>query len=94
MKDKENNLDIIKALQRTVDNISTEEYVNDSCPPEFKVSLYEEFEGDKIINHKILLTISHLNHTLSRTIFPNLKYTYGGYESIKDEMKWLYNATM
>jgi len=39
------------------------------------------------------LTIKHSGQQRTRSLFPRLDYKYG-YESLKDEMKWLYNSTM
>jgi len=85
---------IIDCIQFAVDKITNEVSIGDSHKPKFIVSLYEKCDSKgKIIEHEILLTIKHLNHTKSRTIFPRLDYDCG-YETIKDEMIWLYNSTL
>lgn len=82
------NLSIIDIFQRVVNKIAEQEYKDDECPPKFTVSLYEK-EG----THEIILTIEHLGEKKSRKLFPRPDCKYG-YESIKDEMRWLYNSTM
>lgn len=88
-------MNIISILQKEVDNIASESYRDDNCPPVFTVSLLQEHSDitGKVNNHKIILTIVHNRVSHSRIILPNLTYQYG-YESLENEMKWLYNSTM
>jgi len=86
---------IIDAIQYAVDKICKQEYKNDTdSPPKFTVSVADRInKHGKIDQHEIVLTIEHNGIRKTRTIFPRLEYNYG-YESLKDEMTWLYNSTM
>ena len=87
-------IDIFHALQYAVDKIAKARYSKDTCPPKFIISQYERKNlEDKVEAHEILLTVEHAGQKRSRAIFPRLHYSCG-YESLADEMKWLYNSTM
>jgi hypothetical protein len=85
---------IIDAIQYAVDKITKQEYRKDICPSKFIVSQADRFnDNGKVIDHEILLTITHIGIVRSRTLFPRIDCKYG-YETLKDEMMWLYNSTM
>ena len=86
-------VNIIDAIQFAVDKIRKQQYKHDTdSPPRFIVSQYDKLDKEGYsCGHEILLTIEHANDKRSVTIFPRLDYKYG-YESLKDEMKNLYNA--
>ena len=87
-------IDIFDAIQFAVDKIKKQEYKNDPCPPKFIVSQLDKYDNKgEIIGHEIILTIKHNGQCRTKPLFPRLDYKYG-YESLKDEMKWLYNSTM
>ena len=89
------HINIIDSIQFAVDKICKQVYGHDTdSPPKFIVSQYDKLD-DKghSIRHEIILTIKHMKWKRSVTIFPRLDYKYG-YESLKDEMKGLYNSTM
>lgn len=87
------NGSIIDAIQFAVNEICEKEYSKDSCPPSFIVSVYQGYTNDKITENKILLTIDHSGIKHSRQLFPKLECEYG-YDSLNDEMRYLYNSTM
>lgn len=82
------NLDIIGLLNEYVNEIAKTKWCKDECPPKFVVSIFGDGE-----QQKILLTVSHLGYNFSEVIFPKPDATYG-YETIEQEMTWLYNRTM
>lgn len=88
------HINIIDAIQYAVDKIVKQEYKSDDCSPRFTVSQLERFnEKGKLESHEILLTIEHSGLTKTRVLFPKLEYRFG-YETLVDEMKYLYNSTM
>ncbi|KAF6630574.1 hypothetical protein H6F38_14190 [Paenibacillus sp. EKM208P] len=92
-------MDIIDAIQRVVNEVVENEYRHDECPPDFIVSLlYEksivqEFEERSDRDHRIILTVRHLGSCFSKVIFPQVTQVFG-YDSLKEEMKYMYNRTM
>lgn len=88
-------MDIFQTIQKKVNKIAKETYKLDDDPPEFIVSLlYEKAEnGAKDIDHKIVLTVKHCGFSFSKVIFPQTSQRYG-YESLEDEMKYMYNKTI
>ena len=87
-------INIIDAIQYAVDKISKQQYKNDPCKPKFIVSQLDKYNNEsEIIQHEIVLTIKHSGQQRTRPLFPRLDCKYG-YESLKDEMEWLYNSTM
>ena len=88
-------IDIIEAIQYSVDKIVKVKYKEDtSTPPKFIVSLLDRSDKEgKLINHEIALTVSHAGFIHTRTIFPQVQYKYG-YEPLEREIEWLYNSTM
>lgn len=90
-----NYVDIIEAIQYSVDKIVKKKYAYDTdTPPKFIVSLLDRVDNKgKLITHEIALTVSHLGFTHTRTIFPQVQYKYG-YEPLEREIEWLYNSTM
>jgi len=89
------HINIIDSIQFAVDKICKQVYGHDTdSPPKFIVSQYDKLDKEGYsIGHEIILTIKHMKWKRSVTIFPRLDYKYG-YESLKDEMKGLYNSTM
>jgi hypothetical protein len=86
--------DIFHALQFAVDKITKKYYDKDDCVPKFIISQFDKRNTEgKVIEHEILLTVEHAGQIRTKTLFPRLDYQFG-YESLKDEMMWLYNATM
>lgn len=79
---------LVDFLQDAVDKIAKDYWKEDTCPPEFIVSVL--YQNNM---HTIVLTVNHLGKNLSETIFPDFEMKYG-YESLADRMKWLYNRTM
>lgn len=89
-------MDIISAIQQQVDLICEEKYGDDKdSPPVFTVSLlYEDSDEDKKDkDHKICLTISHMESSFTKVIFPKKEQVFG-YDSLEEDMKYLYNRTM
>ncbi|KAA9007303.1 hypothetical protein F4V43_02110 [Paenibacillus spiritus] len=88
-------MDIIQCIQEKVDKIFDEIYSINECQPAFTISLLFEGAGDNKhdMEHKIVLTVEHNDFAFSKVIFPNVKNTYG-YESLEEEMRYLYNRTM
>ena len=85
-------MDICDVIQESVDKILEKNWENDECKPVFIVSLFQTGEKESV-QHQLLLTIRHCGFSVSRVIFPRIEYKYG-YESIEQEMEWLYNTTM
>jgi hypothetical protein len=91
-------MDIIEIIQKKVDKLTKQNYAGDECPPQFIVSLFynnreEDVDSDSDHEHKIIMTVLHSGYAFSKVIFPITKYIYG-YESLEDEMKYMYNRTM
>lgn len=90
-------MDIISAIQKQVDLICDEKYGDDKdTPPVFIVSLLYEDLPDvvkKDKDHKICLTISHMESCFTKVIFPRVEQVFG-YDSLEEDMKYLYNRTM
>ena len=88
-------IDIIEAIQRSVDKIVKKKYDSDKdSPPKFIVSLLDKSDNEgKFIGHEIALTVTHMGWVHTRVIFPQLQYKYG-YEPLEREIEWLYNSTM
>jgi len=87
-------INIIDAIQYAVDKISKQQYKNDPCKPKFIVSQLDKYNNEgEIIQHEIVLTIKHNYKQRTRPLFPRLDYECG-YESLKNEIVWLYNSTM
>ena len=87
-------IDIIDAIQYAVDKIAKQQYKIDECRPNFIVSQLDRYDNEgKIIQHEIVLTVIHNGQQRTRPLFPRLDCKFG-YESLKDEMTWLYNSTM
>ncbi|WP_311078177.1 hypothetical protein [Paenibacillus polymyxa] len=89
-------MDIIDAIQRVVNEIVENEYRHDECPPDFIISLLydvQELEERTDKDHRIILTVRHLGSCFSKVIFPQVTQAFG-YDSLKEEMKYMYNRTM
>jgi len=87
-------MNIVDYIQEVVDRIVKEKYKDDTCMPQFIVSVLQEIDySGKINNHKLLLTVIHNGISNTRVIFPILSYNYG-YENLEKEIEWLYNSTM
>ncbi|MEK4427748.1 hypothetical protein MHB54_00660 [Paenibacillus sp. FSL M7-0802] len=92
-------MDVIDSIQKIVDEVCKNEYINDKCPPDFIISLL--YEGTNVQeldertdkDHKIILTVRHLGSCFSKVIFPQVNRVFG-YDSLKEEMKYMYNRTM
>lgn len=82
-------LDIIDLLNKYVQELAKIKYATDTtCPPQFWVSILGYGE-----NQKIVLSVSHLGSSYSKILFPQPDADYG-YETIEQEVEWLYNRTM
>jgi hypothetical protein len=88
-------LDLFDCIQNEVNTISERVYNKDECKPIFTVSLlYEKGEHNQMDrDHKIILTVAHLNYAFSKVIFPTTSSVFG-YESLEEIMKYMYNRTM
>ena len=82
-------LDVIGCLEDRVQKTVEEHWANDSCPPEFWVSLNNE----DMNNQSIMITINHLGRKFTERLFPR-KDTEYGYDSMLDQMINMYNQTM
>lgn len=78
-------MDIFEILQDEVDHLCTENYYSDEFKIKFLVSLLNEYNS-----HKILLTCTYGDTSVSSTIFPISK---NHYDSLEKEMEYLYNLT-
>lgn len=76
------------ALNEKVQSISKENWVNDECPPEFKVTaLTASSKGS------LNLAIFHLGSNIKIEIYPNPHEHFSGL-SLEEAMRLLYNRTM
>lgn len=82
-------IDIVSIIEEKVEELAKEHWKNDSCPPEFWVSLNNEDMG----NQSIMITINHLGSKFTERLFPR-KDTQYGYESVLNQMVNMYNQTM
>lgn len=82
-------IDIVSIIEEEVERLAKEHWENDSCPPEFWVSLNNE----DINNQSIMITINHLGSKFTERLFPR-KDTQYGYESVLNQMVNMYNQTM
>ena len=82
-------LDIVDIIEEKVEELAKEHWKNDSCPPEFWVSLNNE----DMNNQSIMITINHLGSKFTERLFPR-KDTQYGYESVLNQMVNMYNQTM
>lgn len=85
---------IQEILQTKVDKLTEHYWKNDSCRPNFIISiLCDNNLRDKRMEQYLILTCQHLSSCVSSVIFPIDKNFYG-YDSLLDAMKNLYNQTM
>ena len=82
-------IDIVSIIEEKVEELAKEHWKNDSCPPEFWVSLNNE----DMSNQSIMITINHLGSKFTERLFPR-KDTQYGYESVLNQMVNMYNQTM
>lgn len=82
-------IDIVSIIEEEVERLAKEHWKNDSCPPEFWVSLNNE----DMNNQSIMITINHLGSKFTERLFPR-KDTQYGYESVLNQMVNMYNQTM
>lgn len=82
-------LDIVDIIEEEVEELTKEHWENDSCPPEFWVSLNNE----DMNNQSIMITISHNGFKFTERLFPR-KETQYGYDSVIGQMISMYNRTM
>lgn len=82
-------LDIVSIIDETVQSWAKDYWKDDSCPPEFLVSLNNEDED----NQSIMISINHLDKKFTERLFPR-KNTEYGYGSIINQMINMYNQTM
>ena len=82
-------LDVVNIIEEYVQGLTKEHWKNDSCPPEFWVSLNNE----DMNNQKIMITVSHLGRKFTENLFPRSNTEYG-YGSVLDLMISIYNQTM
>ena len=82
-------MNIISLLDKHVQEVAKTKWADDTiCPPKFWISIlgYQE-------EQKIILTVNHNRLSFSKIIFP-ITDAYYDYDSIEQEMEWLYNRTM
>lgn len=82
-------LDIVNVIEEKVQQWAKDYWNDDSCPPEFWVSLNNEDEN----NQSIMISINHLDCKFTERLFPR-KNTEYGYGSIINQMINMYNQTM
>lgn len=82
-------LDIVNIIEEKVQQWAKEYWDDDSCPPEFWVSLNNE-DPD---NQSIMISINHLDNKFTERLFPR-KSTEYGYSAIINQMINMYNQTM
>lgn len=83
------DLDVVYIIEEKVQQLAKDYWNDDSCPPEFLVSLNNEDEN----NQSIMITICHLGRKFTEKLFPR-KNTEYGYGSITSQMINMYNQTM
>lgn len=88
-------MDIIGVLQKEVNKIAKQKEYKENYNAKFKVSVLQEYSDEKGSNpsHKIILTVYRGGLSHSRVLFPKTFNTYG-YDSLEDEMMYLFNSTM
>jgi hypothetical protein len=85
---------IQEILQTKIDKLTEQYWKNDSCKPDFIISiLHDNNLRDKRMEQYLILTCQHLNSCVSSVIFP-IDKNYYGYDSLLNAMKSLYNRTM
>lgn len=82
-------LNIVNIVDEKVQQLAKNYWNDDSCPPEFWVSLNNEDEN----NQSIMISINHLGSKFTERLFPR-KNTEYGYGSIINQMINMYNQTM
>lgn len=82
-------LDIVNVIEEKVQQWAKDYWEDDSCPPEFWVSLNNE-DPD---NQSIMISINHLDNKFTERLFPR-KNTEYGYGAIINQMINMYNQTM
>lgn len=85
---------MIEYLQSAVEKIREDEWPDEKSEElSFTVNLLiaPNDDGNKDVD-KVILTVNHHSYILSRVIFP--KSSHYEYLSLRDEMSYLYNATM
>lgn len=82
-------LSIVQVLEDIVQELTKEKWQDDSCPPEFWVSLNNE----DMSNQSIMITVNHCGYKFTEKLFPR-KNTEYGYDSILNQMISMYNQTM
>jgi hypothetical protein len=82
-------LDIVSIVEEKVQQWAKEYWDDDSCPPEFWVSLNNE----DVNNQSIMISINHLGNKFTERLFPR-KNTEYGYGSVINQMINMYNQTM
>lgn len=89
-------MNIVDILQAEVDRIVKEKRYKKEYGRKFVVSVLQESfdkEMNGFVDQKILLTVHCKGISNSRVIFPIIKATYG-YDSLEEEIKYLFNSTM
>lgn len=81
-------MNILSLLEKHIQEIVETKWADDTCPPRFLVSVLGYGEEQKIV-----LLVSHNGYCYSKVIFPIPGVNYS-YNSIEQEMEWLYNRTM
>ena len=82
-------IDLVNIIDEQVQSWARDYWHDDSCPPEFWVSL--NIEDDN--NHSIMISISHLDKKFTERLFPRQNTEYG-YGSVLNQMINMYNRTM
>lgn len=83
------SMDVVSIIDEAVQKLAKDGWIEDSCPPEFWVSLNNE----DMNNQTIMITINHLGYKFTEKLFPR-KDTHYGYGSLRDQMVNMYNQTM
>lgn len=85
---------MIEALQKEVEKIRVDSFHDEKDEDlSFTVNLLIVPNDNKNKDDdKVILTVNHHGYILSRVIFP--KSSHYEYLSLRDEMSYLYNATM
>ena len=82
-------IDIVNIIEEKVHELAKDRWQDDSCPPEFWVSLNNEDMNDQAI----MITVSHCGYKFTEKLFPREDTRYG-YESILNQMICMYNQTI
>ena len=86
------HITFLDALQTCIDKIAVFEWLGDTCPPVFTLSLLYSKDKDGNSKQNIVMTINH-GYRVSCLLYPQDNSVYG-YEPLVDEMRSLYAQTM